>query len=540
MKKLHKTIGLLLAAVFVLTAVSACAMPAAGTPAPAAPAQEAAAEEAAPAAAEAEAPAAEAAEEAAAWEGDIDTIEVALMANTSNEDAFKRVNDAANAITEKNCGVHADITFYSFGDYLAQIGLMMASGEPVDVIGIAFGPASFTSLTSAGQLMDITDLLQEEGKEMYDLMADYIMADSINGRIFALPPYRNYASSLYIIMRTDILEELGLLEKAQNMKTWTEYEEIMAAVKENIPNISPVCAGSNQVIMTTVGDVFAEDAFADVIQFDNLGDSLRIIDNQDGHITLLPLNENKKKEYTMVKKWYDNDWINKDSIFNTNDSQDTLMKNGVTFSSIQVSEIGIEIAKQQLVNYPVTCVEICQDLLTSTSVNKFGCGIPVKSDDPEAAMRWINEFYTNPDLENILTFGVEGSDYVVKDGEATYPDGVDAMTVGFHNSDFVVGNYFNCLPWEGQGADFRAEAYENLKAAPISPYLGFAVDQSELANAMSALNAIDDEFRGQLCGGMWTDEVYDKYLSQLNAADVDSYLQAYEDQLNAWIAATGE
>ena len=48
-----------------------------------------------------------------------------------------------------------------------------------------------------------------------------------------------------------------------------------------------------------------------------------------------------------------------------------------------------------------------------------------------------------------------------------------------------------------------------------------------------------DEFRGQLCGGMWTDEVYDKYISQLNAADVDSYLKAYEDQLNAWLEATG-
>lgn len=536
MKKLHRILGMILAGTFTAAAVSACAVPAAGT----GTAEQPAAQES-PAAQEAAAPAGEEApaEETAAWEGDIDTIEIALMSNIQNEEAMKRVVDAANAITEKNCGVHADITFYSFGDYMAQIGLLMAAGEPVDVVGLSFGPASFTSLTSAGQLMDITDLLQAEGKETYDMMADYIMADSINGRIFAVPPYRNYSSSLYIIMRTDILEELGLLEKAQNMKSWSEYEEIMAEVGEKT-SLSPVCAGSNQVIMTTVGDIFSEDAFADTIQFDNLGDSLRLIDNEDGHITLLPLNENKKKEYTMVKKWYDNGWINKDSIVNTNDSQDTLMKNGIVFSSIQVSEIGVETSKQQLVNYPVTCVEIVKDMLTSTSVNKFGCGIPIKSDDPEAAMRWINEFYTNPDMENLLTFGVEGYDYVVKDGEAVYPDGVDATSVGFHNSDFVVGNYFNCLPWEGSGADFRERSFANLKEAEISPYLGFAVDQSELANTMSALNAIDDEFRGQLCGGMWTEEIYDRYLSQLNAAEVDNYLKTYEDQLSAWVAASAE
>ena len=55
---------------------------------------------------------------------------------------------------------------------------------------------------------------------------------------------------------------------------------------------------------------------------------------------------------------------------------------------------------------------------------------------------------------------------------------------------------------------------------------------------MSALNSIDEEFRVQICGGMWDEEVYANYLADLHAAEVENYLQVYQDQLNDWIEAT--
>lgn len=46
--------------------------------------------------------------------------------------------------------------------------------------------------------------------------------------------YRDLTASNFIAMRTDMLEDLELLEKAENMTTWAEYEEILEAVKRRL------------------------------------------------------------------------------------------------------------------------------------------------------------------------------------------------------------------------------------------------------------------------------------------------------------------
>ena len=39
-----------------------------------------------------------------------------------------------NAITEKTAGVHANITYLTIGDAVAQVGLMLASNADLDVL----------------------------------------------------------------------------------------------------------------------------------------------------------------------------------------------------------------------------------------------------------------------------------------------------------------------------------------------------------------------------------------------------------------------
>ena len=40
-----------------------------------------------------------------------------------------RVQDAINAITEPEIGVHMEMQLFDFGEYATQMGLMAASGE---------------------------------------------------------------------------------------------------------------------------------------------------------------------------------------------------------------------------------------------------------------------------------------------------------------------------------------------------------------------------------------------------------------------------
>ncbi len=378
------------------------------------------------------------------------------------------------------------------------------------------------------RIPDITEYVDEYGQELKDVVGDYFTATTVNGSIYGVPTYHNFASFTVLIMRQDVLDDLGLTDKARNATTWTEIEEIFTEVKEKT-SLAPLCKTIYQK-----GTVFGEDAFADVTTFDALGDSFNAIfvDN-DGTVSPLADNQEFKDNCDLMKKWFDGGLIYKDSII-TDEHQDTLMKDGTIFSYVDTAEIGVESYKKQSTGYDVVCIEVGRAPLQSLPVQNLGLGVPITSDNPEAAVRWMNELYTNPDLSNLITFGIEGEDYIVENGEAKYPEGVDAQTVRYHMADYMFGNYFIEWPWEGQGADFRARSMDDLNATEISPFMGFAVNLAGMDNVVAGINSVFMEYNKQITYGAFDDETYDKYRAALDAAGIDEYVACYQEQLDAW------
>ena len=108
----------------------------------------------------------------------------------------------------------------------------MSSGEPFDLmLTVPFGSSTFNTMASQNQFMDITELLNQYGQGVLDTVGDLIAGTTKNGKVYGVTTYRVLNSNIHAIMRTDVLEDLGLLEKAQNMTSLTEYEEILEAVK---------------------------------------------------------------------------------------------------------------------------------------------------------------------------------------------------------------------------------------------------------------------------------------------------------------------
>lgn len=472
--------------------------------------------------------------EAAPADEEITTIKVTLFDTRGIGEVAGPVFDAMNAITEEKIGVHADITMKSIAEYNTQLGLQLASGEQLDVISLGFGPTSFTSLIANGQLLDITDLMAEEAPDTLAEIGDFIKVSSMNGKIYGIPPYRNYVSSYYMTMRKDILEELGMLDQALAMTSWDEVEDLFALVDEKT-DLMP--AGSGKNILWTSGYICPRGDFSDTITFDTMSDPLGLIfsDSKTNKLSLLLENPDYRTEQEMVRDWYDAGWVYKDSPYEDGTSE-SLIKTNVTFAMFGTSEFGIETAKTEAIGKEMVSVELAQNSLQTSNVSSFGLGVPVNSQEPEAAVRWINELYTNPDIINLLFWGIEGENYVVEDGQAKYPDGVDPTKIGYHSVDFLYGNYFKALPWMGSGRDFRQKAYEILQSADFSPYFGFRAGVDDVSDTVSALSAIADQYNGSIRCGAFTDELYDEYIAKLKANGVDEYIDNYQRQLDEWVA----
>ncbi len=483
----------------------------------------------------------------AAMSGDMAEIKMTYLSMGPLPADLQLVEDELNKITESELNIHVTMEMLEPANFAQQVNLKMSSAEPFDLLcTMPSGTASFNNMASQNQLMDITDLLDEYGQDILNTVGDLMKSTTVNGSIYGVPTWRSLVTSTYVVMRTDVLEDLGLLEKAQNMTTLTEYEEILAAVKASDKwNYLAGMAASDLVgtVLPMGGCYMGEDSFADYTCYDQLGDTNKMIAiNPDGSDHTVVNNfktEEYHKMYEKMKDWYDKGYVYGDVTTQT-DKAGEMVKSNAVFSFFSQSEIGVEQARETECGMPMTCVKMITMPISTSTCTKFVWTVPTTSKEPEAAIRFLNMMYTDSRVANLLAWGIEGTHYQVKDGVAYFMDGQDANTCTYHTCDFLYGNQFLVLPWDGQPADFRDQAMAEMDAAEVSAYLGFACDTTPISNEISAVSNVIAEFLPSIDSGVATQEDYDAFLEKLDGSGMDKILAEYQSQLDAWLEAQGQ
>jgi putative aldouronate transport system substrate-binding protein len=479
----------------------------------------------------------------AADDGEMADIVVSWMTfgpmDASKTDA---VEEALNKITEEKINTHVDLQFFDPNTYATQVPMMIQANEKLDLLMYTPVPgAGYSSFKSQNQLMDISDLLNQYGVDVKTTLGDLIDGTSTSDGIYGVAGNRDMASSLYIIMRKDVLDQLGLTDKAKSMTSWTEFEDICKQVAEKTeyaPLVNSDAAGS---VLCTNPYFLGSDKFAENKPFDNIGDTYHLIyaDDTTDKVGCYYLSDEYKNSSKRAYDWFQAGLIYKDAA-TSQDMGDQLIKNGVGFATMESAELGVDEIKSSAIGTDVVCTKVTDSMLMTQSTYKFGFGVPVTATEPEAAVKFLNLLFTDADVENILAWGVEGRDWVKNDsGQATYPEGVTAETVAYHTADFLNGNQFITIPWEGNPADLRAKQEEAHKSAPVSKYMGFSFDATAVANELTACYNVGKQYEAQFSSGAVTDfdATYAEFKDKLTAAGIDKVIQAYQEQLDGWLAA---
>ena len=448
-------------------------------------------------------------------------------------DYGEHVVEAINEITEERINTHVNITYMVIGDWTTKVQLAIGGGEQVDVMGFQAGNGISTMYTNT-MAMDITDYMQQYAPETLELLADFLGPYTYDGRLYGLPTYRNFCANGYIIMRKDILEEVGMLELGENLSTWSDFETILAAVNEKYAGtgLYPISKGAGGTVISGNGTAVGGDNFSEHLRWDILGDATGMVfSDNDGNVGLYPAMPEYEAELQMVKEWYDNGWVYPDStIIDTHG--DELMKQGVAFATVQGSEVGIEVVKSSSIGYEVVCPMRYEGMITTGQLTSWGIGVPITAEEPEAACKFLNLMYTDAEIMNLLIWGVEGVDYTMQDDQVVLnPNG------GYYQADFLIGNNTLLKPLYGNGADFFDNVAKINESAYRSPYLGFSLATGELDLVISQITAVTDQYLQSLCCGEYTPEAYQAYLAALEAAGVQDYLDEVQTQLDDWLAA---
>ena len=471
---------------------------------------------------------------------DIVEINVALMTGKSYDPSItEAITERLNEISESKIGVHVNVNYYDGGSYMTQVPLQLAAGDKLDLVFCTPMPAtSFGTLYAQNQLMDITDYMEEYAPETLEILGDYIGGTSVAGRIYGVPCYRTYSQIGYIIMRQDILDELGLAEKAAAIDSWSDYEEILTEVAANT-DIAPLGNSSKGTTLTVYPVDFGTDDFADNYWFDSLSDANSSIysDEKTDTIDCWFYTDGYKETAKRVWEWYHKGLVYKDAAI-SEDAGETIMSTGTIFSYIISGGFDAEMSKEASTGYELCLVPITPYKISTKSTQFFSYAVPANSDEPEAAVSFLNLMMSDKDIANALCWGVEGRDYVVIDGEACFPEGLDASTVPYHESDMLFGNTFNALPWDGQGADLREIELEYEASASASKYLGFTFDSSTITNEFTAVNGVTLQYMGLLSSGAEDnfEATYEEFINKLHDAGMDTIIAEYQRQLDAWLA----
>ena len=445
-------------------------------------------------------------------------------------DFGEHVVKAINDYIGPKYGIQVDVQYFMIQDYISKVQMNIAAGEQVDLTQLAF-MNSASNLFAKNMLLDITDLMEEYAPDALELVKDLKGASTFNGRLYGVPTLRPLANFQFIIMRKDILEELGMLEKAQNMKSWTEFEEILAAVHDNYTADTGLWALSKESERSVEPKgLWESPEFADIqYPFDLSDNTKQAAVFEDGKVFWIWDDPRMEAKLQLIKKWKDNGWIYPDSAL-IDTHGDELMKQGVAFAEFTGSEYGVEAVKGDNCGHEVVCVPYVRGIIKTAG--GFGLGVPTTAEEPEAACRMINALYTDAELMNIITRGVEGVDYELVDNQVKYPE-----EPHYYEAEFLIGNAFLLHPLHGQGADFYDKAKQIDEEAEVSPFVGFGLNTQDLSNEIAALSACKDQYYGDLLCGNYTPELLADYKAALEAGGVHTYLDEIQRQLDAYLAA---
>ncbi len=451
-------------------------------------------------------------------------LTVMFPGNNSTPASLDAVNKAITEIARETIDCTVELKIVEWGVYAEQQNLLLSSGEPIDLV---FALANVSSTVNNGQVLDITDLAPVYAPESMELMGRYIDACKINGALYGFPTYRDFASASGLVCVTEILNELGV--DPETIKTWDDVGNLLAKVKETHPELDVLVPSdmSSGMTGTALNGVF-DGGIAGVGIY---------ADGRDG---LTVYNTHKTDEFMeFAKRAYD--WNQKGYFIadptTITDTRQTFFKAGSAFGFIGTYHPGVQAGEGVSTGVDMTAIQITEATSGTTNITTFQYLVPASADSPEKSVALMNLMFSNPEVQNLLRFGIEGTDYVVNNGVASYPDGVNNENVGWYNETFLTGNATIGYKWVTEPSDIWEKYQEFNDGAKLSPAYGFSYNSEGVKAELTAVQNVLNKYTPLIYAGLAEpEETVAELNKELESAGIDNIVKDVQAQLDAWSA----
>ncbi len=154
-------------------------------------------------------------------------------------------------------------------------------------------------------------------------------------------------------------------------------------------------------------------------------------------------------------------------------------------------------------------------------------------------MKYIEEVNQNPELYNLLNYGIEGKHWVWKDKANQViglPEGVTMDNATWlPNTYWQFGDRRQLYLTDPTDVGVWDRVDKGIAEADISPIMGFTFDRKPVENEIAQVNTVAKEY-GNLNRGMVedTDATLTEHKSKLQEAGIDKIIAEAQRQIDAW------
>jgi len=467
---------------------------------------------------------------------EVETVQVAYMLTMNAAEERQMVQDAVNELlAKKNLGIKVEFVCIDFASWSTQINLMLTDGS-IDLFNACF-MSSLSVLADNGSIAPVDDLFAQYGQGIEKALGDYIDCAKVDGVLYGAPKVNAFSSALMFVMDKEIADKVGI--DPEGIKDFDTLTEALKIVKAAYPDLTMI---SNGNIANSNGggyiDMYNTDYLGTV---DPLGSLLLQPGSSDTTVVNFYASESFQNMMKYGKQWSELGFFMKDPL-NAQDGSMAYISNGQAFGgfvsysdeetavSTQKNSIGKEIYASQITTTPWA---------TTGNVAGMTWCVPALSQHKEAAVKLLNELFTDPEISNLVCNGIKDVHYVVTDeGNITFAEGLDPVSTGWPAG---MGTFWPniCItyPWKPSPANVYDAWLASNETSSKSPALGFTFNAANVSDQISACSTIVDEYVAALLLNLGeTDTLYASFLKDLENAGINDIISKKQAQLTAWVA----
>ncbi|MDI4643534.1 ABC transporter substrate-binding protein [Cohnella hashimotonis] len=433
---------------------------------------------------------------------------------------LESVQGAINELAAAKIGATVKLVPIGVSNYAQQINLMLAGNEKLDLLyaSVWFG---MDSQVAKKQLAPLDDLIRQYGSGITDSVdAEFLEAGKVNGKQYGIPSNKAYSLTPSLVMRKDIADKYGITEAS--VSGIGDIGPLLATIKAKEPSIVPLVSYS-----------LSETPVNQMLYGDPMGITPGSVPFGSSDLKLQDVYESKDyaDRVAIVNKWYEAGYLSKD-VATTQESGPSLLKAGKGFAFIR--NINDCYSEQLSAGTEVICAPLNAPYITRNSVASNLMSISQNSKNPEMAMKFLNLLYTDKDIVNLFTNGIEGKHYV-KSGDAVIAKPAGQTGTGYDSNQTVVGNNFLSYVWEGTDPNIWTATKERNANAVKSQAMGFSFDMDAVKNEITAVSNVSNQYSLFLETGVSPPEKLQEFVGKLKDAGIEKIIAEKQKQLDEWL-----